>query len=376
MSDYDSIRPYNDDEVPEVLRRIIEHPDLAQAAAKLVMPNELQRTLLGSWATRMILRRKTKGLKTVRACQDVIAHYFNKLIQETSMGVTVSGLDNLDPNRRYLFTSNHRDIVLDSGLLNYYIHQAGHETCRMAVGDNLLTHELAADLMKLNKSFVVERGARGTRQGYRILTRTSQYIRHSLREGVSVWIAQREGRAKDGWDRTDPALLKMLALAYRDADDSLNTMVAESNIVPVAISYELDPCAVAKARELHIVATEGSYAKSMEEDVESIITGLIGQKGRIHLNIGEPIHGEFGSPQELSDHIDRGVVGGLRVFPTHVRAAELMEDTDLERSIVAPEERAMQIFSGELEDLPQEHRDNWLVQYANVIRNRRDLQVA
>ena len=257
MSEFDSIRPYCDAEVPEVLKRIISHPDLPSAAATFVMPELLQDTFIGNWATRLLLTQKLKGLSSVDECQQVIAGYFDQLIEETSFGVSVTGLDRLDKNQHYLFTSNHRDIVLDSGLLNYFIHEAGHQTCRMAVGDNLLANELAADLMKLNKSFVVHRGARGSREGYRILTRTSQYIRHSLAEGVSVWIAQKEGRAKDGWDRTDPALLKMLALAYRDADDSLNAMVEQSKIVPVAISYELDPCAVAKAHELYITETEG-----------------------------------------------------------------------------------------------------------------------
>ena len=372
MSEFDSIRPYCDAEVPEVLKRIIGHPDLPSAAAKFVMPDAFAQTFFGAWATRLFLRNKTRNITSVAECQQVIVEYFEKLITETSYGVTVTGMEHLNRGQRYLFTSNHRDIVLDSGLLNYYIHQAGHETCRMAVGDNLLEHELAADLMKLNKSFVVHRGARGTREGYRILTRTSKYIRHSLSEGVSVWIAQKEGRAKDGWDRTDPALMKMLALGYRDAAEPLNTMIEDSHIVPVSISYELDPCASAKALELHSTLVEGSYAKSEEEDVESIITGLVGKKGRIHLHLSEPVRGDFASPQALAETIDAGILGGMCVFPTHVEAARLSGEQVTDSTVsMLPE--SLEIFHQTLGSLDSDVQPYYLLQYANLIRNRRDV---
>ena len=375
MSEFDGIRPYHDYEVPEVVARIVEHPELSPAAARLIMPRRLQESVLGKWLAGMLLRSRARGLRTVEDCQQVIANYFEKLIEQTTLGVSVTGIENLSADGSYLFVSNHRDIVLDSSLLNYKIHQAGLRTSRMAVGDNLLTHELAADLMKLNKSFVVERGARGTREGYRILTRTSRYIRHSLLEGESVWIAQREGRAKDGWDRTDPALLKMLSLAYRDEDDSLNAMVAHNRIVPVAITYELDPCAMAKAHELYVTETEGHYAKSAQEDVQSIITGLVGPKGRIHLHIGTPIEGEFAKPGELAGQIDKQIVGGLRVFPTHVRAAQLVGDIGVESAQVDSSEKAMALFNKQRRRCPEHARGYWLLQYANLVRNRRDLGV-
>ncbi|MEQ8692629.1 MAG: 1-acyl-sn-glycerol-3-phosphate acyltransferase [Pseudomonadales bacterium] len=375
MSEFDSIRPYRDDEVPEVLKRIIDHPELPSAAASFVMPEALKDTFIGTWATRLLLTQKARGLTTVDECQQVIAGYFEQLIEATSFGVTVSGLDQLEKGRHYLFTSNHRDIVLDSGLLNYFIHQAGHKTCRMAVGDNLLSHELAADLMKLNKSFVVHRGARGTREGYRILTRTSRYIRHSLEEGVSIWIAQKEGRAKDGMDRTDPALLKMLALAYRDQDEPLQAMVAQSRIVPVSISYELDPCAKVKARELYIRATEGKYTKAENEDVQSIVMGMMGQKGRIHIHVSDPISGEYDSPKALAHKIDEGVISGMRVFPTHVQAAKLMGDIDLEPAACEVNEKSLAIFNDELCSMNEAMRPYYLMQYGNLLRNRAEIGV-
>ena len=378
MDEFENIRPYHDGEVREVVERIVNHPDLAKAAAKLLLPGILRGTTVGEWVTNLLLRVKTRDLDTVDACQTVIADYFANLVEETTVALTHSGIENLTPGQPYLFTSNHRDIVMDSSLINYLIHNHGHETCRMAVGDNLLTHDLAADLMKLNKSFVVDRSARGTRAGYRVLARTSAYIKHSIDEGVSVWIAQREGRAKDGYDRTDPALLKMLSLAHRDKaalnksdGDPLRSMIEAYQLVPVSVSYELDPCALAKAHELFVTATEGCYAKSAEEDVESIITGLVGMKGRVHVHFSAPVEPRaFESPDELAEHIDRSIVGGLKVFPTHVAAAKEMGMEEIEPAQVPEQADVMALFEAERDRCPESERPFWLEQYGNLIKNR------
>jgi hypothetical protein len=154
----------------------------------------------------------------------------------------------------------------------------------MAVGDNLLSSSLAADLMRLNKSFVVERSVAGARAQYQALSRTSRYMQQSLQQGISVWIAQRQGRAKDGFDRTDPALLKMLLLAYRDkttADLPMERMLQMAPAVPVSVSYELDPCGPSKAHELAVIDQQGVYEKSPQEDLNSMVKGLMGHKGRL-----------------------------------------------------------------------------------------------
>ncbi len=374
MSEFDAIRPYHDHEVPGVIARILANPEFARAAARMALPRWLADTAAGRWWTRSTFARKTRGVHTVWQCQLIIETYFRQLLDHTTDGVSVSGVERLSQDGRYLFVSNHRDIAMDSILLNYLLHQHGHSTCRMAVGDNLLANDLAADLMRLNKSFVVERDVTGVRNVHRVLSRTSRYIRHSLEEGVSVWIAQREGRAKDGWDRTDPALLKMLTLAYREAANPLQALVDASHIVPVSVSYELDPCARAKARELHAVATEGSYAKAAEEDVQSIIQGLTGAKGRMHLHFGEVVSGTFGEPAELASAIDQAIVGGLQVFPTHVAAARALGDADpagveqLVASPVLPE--VMRRYDEALEATAGAERPYYLLQYANVLRSR------
>lgn len=376
MPEYDSIRPFNDHEVATVVERVVRHPNFGKAAAKLVMPEVLQGTNIGEWITSQFLRHKTRHLRTVNDCQIFIADYFERLIDETIDELTVSGLEHLDKKSCYLFMSNHRDIVMDSSLLNFLIHTAGHETCRMAVGDNLLTNELAADLMRLNKSFVVERSVSGARATMNALTRTSRYIRHSLEEGVSIWIAQREGRAKDGWDRTDPALLKMLGLAYREDDAPPVGLLDRVTMIPVSISYELDPCALRKAHELAVVAEHGQYDKSGEEDLQSIVLGMVGRKGRVHLHFNEPLTGQFDNPDELALGIDRSILAGMRIFPTHLAAAKLLGDHVPDSADVEVSADVMSCFEEQLNACPEAEREFLLVQYANVLRNRKDLGIA
>ena len=176
MSEFDAIRPYYDHEVQDVLARIVASQDLAQAASQLVMPSWLANRRVGRWLTRSVLRYKTRDLKSIRDCQNMVAGLFETVIHRTMDRLSVSGLDRLSPNQHYLFISNHRDILMDSSLLNYLLYEAGHDTCRMAVGDNLLNNTLAADLMRLNKSFVVERSAAGARAQHRALNRTLSLI--------------------------------------------------------------------------------------------------------------------------------------------------------------------------------------------------------
>ncbi len=379
MQDYDSIRPYNDQEVPEVVQRVVNNPEFGKAASKVVMPPLLQNTAVGDWATRLFLRLRTRGLKSVEDCQLVIADYFERLVDDTISELSVSGLDSLDPQGTYLFMSNHRDIVMDSGLLNFVIHNAGHETCRMAVGDNLLENELAADLMRINKSFVVERSVSGARAALSAYTRTSSYIRDSLAEGVSIWIAQRPGRAKDGWDRTDAALLKMLTLAYKEVEEPFEGFIASVTLVPVSISYEIDPCADRKAHELAMLAEHGRYDKAVEEDLNSIITGMVGQKGRVHLHFGEPLVPGSMTAQalhnidDLAAYMDRTIVSGMRIYPTHIAAAAALGDNPAIQAEDAPIAEIMDLFEQAKSACPERERPFFLLQYANLLRNRAEL---
>lgn len=373
MQNFDAIRPYRDDEVPAVIHRLVHDPDLLRGAAALAAPR-LSRWLpaLSRWLTRRGIARRTAGLATVADVQLFLAGYMARVVRDTIHELTVDGLDVLTPGRPYLFVSNHRDIVMDSALLNFRLHHAGHRTARVAVGDNLLSSPYAADLMRLNKSFVVERGVTGAKAVYQALTRTSSYIRHSLEEGESVWIAQREGRAKDGNDRTDPAVLKMLALAYRKEIDSLGAYLERVSLVPVSVTYELDPCDRRKAHELYRAEHCGGYRKQPGEDLASMVDGIVGYKGRVHLSLGTPLSGDFADAAALAAALDRVVVGGLRAYPTHVAAARQLGIACVDSPFeVLP--RVMRDYQARVDACPEPERPYLLAGYGNVLRNRQAL---
>jgi 1-acyl-sn-glycerol-3-phosphate acyltransferase len=372
MQDFEGIRPYQDAEVPAVMKRLVGDEELNRAVCVFLLP------WLARWfptvarlSIKAYLTFMTRNLSTVHDVQMFLSDYMARLINETILELSVDGLDNLPTDQPYLFISNHRDIVMDSGLLNYVIHHAGHNTSRIAVGDNLLGEPYAADLMRLNKSFVVERSATGTRRVFEALSRTSRYIRHSLEEGESVWIAQREGRSKDGFDRTDPALLKMIGLAYRKEKEEFGELVRRIRIVPVAISYELDPCDLRKAHELYITERFGSYTKPPDEDLRSIVEGMIGFKGRVHLHFAEPISGDIADVEALARAVDEAVVAGLRVYPTQVSAAERLGLQG--RSLVEPVDSVSAAFQARLKRCPVPEQPYLLAAYANVFRNRDEL---
>ena len=205
-----------------------------------------------------MLRIRARKLRTVYDVQMMVGRFIDHMVAASVDALSWSGLAQLDPAKPYLFISNHRDITLDSALLNRVLHEEGFPTCQIAVGDNLFGTPHADDLMRLNRGFLVERSATGPKATYRALLITSSYIRHSIETGASVWIAQREGRAKDGFDRTEPALIKMLALAWRSSGegvkpDPIQELLQQVQIVPVAISYELDPCDLMKTDELSLI---------------------------------------------------------------------------------------------------------------------------
>ncbi len=375
MQEFESIRPYRDAEVPAVVARWRDDARVVDAASRLVTPglNRLAPALARGLA-RTVIRWKSGGFTSIDDFQQFLSHYFARLLEDTTSGLTVSGLENLQEDKAYLYISNHRDIIMDTGLVNYTLHQAGFETPEAAVGDNLLTDPLAADLMRLNKSFVIERSVTGKRAVYRALTRTSHYIQHTLRMGDSVWIAQREGRSKDGFDRTDPALLKMLALAWRKDVQTFGDLLDHVALVPVAISYELDPCDAHKAHELAVVARDGRYQKAADEDLVSIIEGMTGFKGRVHLHYGPPLQGAFETSDELAAALDKEIVSGLRVFPTQAEAAKTLGFGPVpDPGAWLPEVKAA--FDERITRCPEEEKPFLLAGYGNLIRNRFELGI-
>lgn len=343
---YKEIRPYNDDEVSGAIERLVNDKEFITAILNYRFP-QLSGVL--GWLLIPLIKRflikKWSSVKTVEDVQFQVAKYMNATIDHSCDGVTNSGLDKLDPSQSYLFISNHRDIAMDPAMVNWCLFERKFKTVRIAIGDNLLKKPCATELMRLNKSFIVKRSSKGPREMMKTLGQLSSYISHSLETGNSIWIAQKEGRAKDGNDRTDPAILKMFFMEGRKRKQSFSTFIAGLNIVPVAISYENDPCDVAKAKELYEKETSGSYEKGELEDIESIIQGIVGEKRRIHVSFGEVIKSSFETPEELAEEIDRQITQNYHLFPANYIAANQTHESATEV------EKAR--FAEKLVDLPE-----------------------
>ncbi|MEP4486671.1 MAG: 1-acyl-sn-glycerol-3-phosphate acyltransferase [Halioglobus sp.] len=331
MSDpFAEIRPYRDEEVAGVLNRLLHDPELLDALARLRVGN-LASVLPFVWRflTRVYLRRQLRGVTTVHDVQMVVKSYMDRMIEDTTGGFTVSGLDALDPTKAYVFMSNHRDIAMDPAFTNYALHAGGHDTIRIAIGDNLLTKPWVSDVMRLNKSFIVKRSVNGPRELLAAAKMLSTYIQFSIaQEGAPVWIAQREGRAKDGFDKTEPAVIKMLSMSRNKSEQSFGEHIASLNIVPVAISYELDPCDELKAGELHERAETGSYEKAEQEDVASIGRGIAGAKGTVHVSFGQPLDANFDNAVEVAAEVDRQILKDYCLHPTNLYAYRRLHECD------------------------------------------------
>lgn len=359
---FKDIRPYRDDEVAGAIQRLIRDDEFIGAIAKYRFS-----TLTGIGGPfikaliRLYLSWRWRKLDSIHQIQLEVATYMEKMIESTTSGVTYSGLDKLKPGVGYLFISNHRDIALDPAFVNWGLHTNGLDTVRIAIGDNLLRKPCAAELMKLNKSFIVKRSAKGPREMMKAFSELSAYLRHSLDDGHSIWIAQKEGRAKDGNDKTDPAILKMFYMEGKRQKIPFGDYINSLNLVPVSISYEYDPGDVAKARELYAKATHGGYEKSEFEDVQSIVQGIVGQKGRVHVSFGEPVRGEFDNADQLATVIDQQIHANYHLFSSNLLAAGQRAEGD------ADEARR---FEQHMAQIPDELRELVLSMYARPVLNK------
>jgi hypothetical protein len=245
-----------------------------------------------------------------------------EMVGKTSASIECTGFENIEQNKAYTYISNHRDIILDASLLASMLAFNGHDTTEVAIGDNLLLHPWIEDLVRLNKAFIVKRGV-SIRQMLEVSTHLSQYIHFAIKEKKeSVWIAQREGRAKDSNDRTQESVLKMLAMG--GTQDTL-TNLKELNITPVSFSYEYDPCDYLKAKEFQQKRDDPEFKKSQTDDLLNMETGLLGYKGCIHFQIGAPVNPALekldpGQPKselimEIASLIDKGIFLNYKFYP-------------------------------------------------------------
>ncbi len=323
FNDIDAIGPFKtDEEAVDAFRHIAESPILPKIS-KYFYPE----------ADDDYLKVQLLKMKSIDDFQYVImSQIVKRILDSTARNFSYDGISNVEDGRKFLMLSNHRDIILDPAILQWVLYHNNLHPTEICVGDNLIQNKFIEYLIRSNRMIKVIRGV-SARELYLSSQRLSRYIRNSITSGESsVWLAQRQGRTKDGYDTTEQGLLKMLDMSGRP--DCFKQNFAELNIVPMSISYEIEPCDILKARETFIAARDGKYTKRPGEDLNSILVGVTQQKGNIHLNIGKPLTDEELSLASLCDKNDRyqyirhavniRVVDGYRLWKNNYIAYDIL----------------------------------------------------
>ena len=327
MENYKEISPYSDDEVPGIIRRLKNNQVFLSKFSQFSSPiisSIFPR--LGNVLFKLKFSRFFGDSQSIEDFQKNIDPFFSQMINTTTDGFSITGQENL-LGKPTVFIGNHRDIALDAAFLNYTLYMKDLKTARIAIGDNLLDKDFAEDLMRLNKSFIVHRNIIGIKETYRKLHRLSSYIYKSITVDLeSIWIAQREGRANNGNDSTDIAVLKMLYLSTRKTLE-LEEWLEKVNLTPVVISYEYDPLDAVKARGWD-GREELDKGINNERDIEELITGIRGNKGRVHLHICKPIRSESTSLDQIAEAIDISIQSNYKLWPTNYFSARELSKTN------------------------------------------------
>lgn len=375
---FDPIRPFEPDELPDVFDRLLQNEQFCSVLAYFYpdVPKEA-------------LAAKMHACKDNLDFQKTFCYGFLvQLLARLSKGCDID-IASLDTDSRYTFISNHRDIVLDSALLDKLLIDAGfNTTCEIAIGDNLLKLPWVKDLVRVNKSFIVER-ALSMREMLMASKRLSEYMHFVIAEkNDNVWIAQREGRAKDSNDRTQEAILKMMVMG---GEGSIIDRLKQLHLVPLAISYEYDPCDYLKAAELQARRDNPSWQKGPMDDVTSMQTGIMGYKGYIHYQCADCIDSYLDTiPADtpktdlfrlIADHIDRQIFAGYRLYPNNYVALDLLQGDSAHADHYTAEDKAHfeAYLKGQLDKIEMEGKDDaylreqMLKMYANPAINQMGL---
>ena len=337
LNEFTDISPYTDAEAVEALGKLADHPAVVEVS-KAIFPDKEPE----------FLRKILKSVKSIDEFQILV---MNKAVEwvlsTTAHNFSYDGIGNLKKiNGKFLAMSNHRDIILDPAITQVVLYRNAIPMTEIAVGSNLLTNKYIEYLIRSNRMIKVIRGI-NARQLYLSSQVLSKYIRECITSGrSSVWIAQREGRAKDGIDTTEQGLLKMLDMS---GTADFTTNFEELNIVPLSISYEYEPCDILKARERLISRTQ-KYVKGSREDLISIMTGIEQQKGNIHLNIGSPLtHDEIEAAsycnkndryQAIRHAVDVRIIEGYKLWKTNYIGYDMVNHTFKYRDKYTPEDVA------------------------------------
>lgn len=320
---FDDIRPVNDDEVKGAIDELVSNDDFFEAL-RYIKPD-----LNKEEFTAFMRSCNTKAqFKTVLAYEAVMG-----IAKKTTFSLTISGRSRLPEGRpACTFISNHRDIVLDASFLNVMLYEVGYGLTQVAIGDNLLIKPWIETVVRLNNAFIVKRGVSG-RQQLEASIHLSQYIHYTIKETKeSIWIAQREGRAKDSNDKTQSSILKMLNMGG-DTKDIL-TNIMSLNIVPVSISYEFDPCDFLKAQEFQLKRDNPDFVKSKRDDLLAMETGILNEKGRVHFTLGSPINSSLAQLDRdmekvdlysaIASVIDKEIYKHYRFYPCNYVAYDIL----------------------------------------------------
>lgn len=376
MNPFDDIRSYSDDEVLPTINTLAIDSEFKHAMQLLAKSNANKYTrwlvgLLFPLLWPLFWRHLTKGINDIHSMQLKVKDLLLKSLASSSDGLVSHGIEQLDPTKNYIFISNHRDIAMDPALINLILNKNGFGIPHLAIGDNLLSKAYASDIMRLNRSFIVKRNVQGGRKLLAELKKLSEYIQYLKQKKSNVWVAQREGRAKDGIDGTEEAVLKMLLLGA-DKKLSLEEKIIQLNIVPVAISYEWDPCDIDKATSLVVEKQTGQYIKSEHEDITTIGRGIAGYKGNIQVNFAPCIEQSFDSTEALATFIDEQINNRYQLFPCHFAACELL-GIDYNKSETTPDQNAIdkakQQFKTRLNGQKEIIKQRVLQNYANALIN-------
>ena len=371
MSKFDSIRPFYDAEVNEAICNSVNHP-MMKSIMDFTFPDVDDEV----WKNQL---RRTHSIRDFQC--NFIYQSVQKVLQKSSEGLTTSGFEKLQKNTSYLFISNHRDIILDTSLLNVCLFDHGLVMTASAIGDNLVKKDFLKTLSRLNRNFLDQRGL-SPRELLESSKSMSEYIGQLLlRENRSVWIAQREGRTKDGNDATHSGVLKMLGMG--SDEKNLIDYFKKIKIVPVSISYEYDPTDALKMPQLMAEANNEIYIKEKNEDFMTLLSGIIGQKKRIHIHIGDILETEIDDIkanydttnkqiQVLAQVIDDSILGNYKLWPTNYIAYDILHKTTKYQHLYTENEKSL--FERRLE-MRIDHCNpfalqSFLAMYANPVVNK------
>lgn len=372
-NEFDDIRPYCEEELPEAFERLLADEQF-QGLVKLLFPQ----------ITLDIVRAKMQQCKSGRDFEKVFVYDFiTSIIQQHADGVDFDCSRLPDRQAHYTFISNHRDIVVDPALLCYGLLDEHMNTVEIAIGDNLLAREWIETLVRICKAFVVKRGL-GLREQLQASVQLSRYIHFSAtKKHENIWIAQRQGRAKDSNDRTQDSVLKMLAMG---GEGTPVENLRQLNLVPLSLSYEYDPCDYLKAKEAQQKRDNSDFRKSPQDDLLSMQTGIFGYKGHIHFQTSCCLNDELDEIDKLhlpktelfgfiAKRIDRHIHQNYRIYPCNRVALDMLEGKSTGTYSAEEKDRFEQYLQLQIDkiELPNKDipflRERILEMYANPLKN-------